>query len=242
MSKLRDVLEQIEKHGELRDVCGTRYEKSRLLAPAIRRHLICVEPRRGRYELTPAGRQRLDGMRSAAPRRPMVVRCGILSCVMVIVGLSVGGLHLPFGRMPPGTAPASEPSPDKGWAMVRAVDDLKGSLPADPATDAVNPGQSTPTTTSDPESALPKSAMDGNPTGPAASGDDAGQRVTKGAKKRRRAHSSVDRRERVAETGGSRFNGPLFGDQNLRRGRSHDSWPGPSNRYRDERYPAAPLR
>jgi hypothetical protein len=75
---LREVLEQIELYGELRDFCGTRYEKGILLAPAIKRRLIALDKRRIKYELTPAGHQYLaksrarrsvpsPGLRSSAP-------------------------------------------------------------------------------------------------------------------------------------------------------------------------------
>jgi hypothetical protein len=247
MSKLRDVLEHVERYGELRDFCGTRYERDRRLAPAIRRRLIRVEARRGRYELTPAGRRRLDAMRSRTPRRTVAVRCGILSCLMslVIAGLYLGGLRLPIGGMVPGTATGSQPSPDKAPTMVGVIDDLKVSLPADSEPHATGPGHSTPAPTPRSDSAMvppSSSATEGNPTGAAASGDDVGQRVTRTAKKRRRAPAPGDRRERVGESGASGHNAPLFGELNLRRGRSPDSGPGPSTPYRDDRYPAAPLR
>jgi hypothetical protein len=236
MSKLGHVLEQIESYGELRDVCGTRYEKSRLLAPAIGRGLIRVEPRHGRHELTPAGRQRLDAMRAGTPRRSIAMRCGILGCAMglVVTGLYLGGLRLPFGRTLPDT-PTALPSPDTGWAAVPAGDDLKGLLPADRDARAVGRGQPSPAAASGPP------AANGDSTGVAAV-DHAGQGVPKGAKKVRRAHALVGRRERVGDSGASGFNAPVFGQPNPRRGRSRDSWLGSSTPYRDERYPAAPMR
>jgi hypothetical protein len=237
MSKLRHVLEQIESYGELRDVCGTRYEMSRLLAPAIGRGLIRVEPRRDRHELTPAGRQCLDAMRAGTPRRSIAMRCGILSCAigLVLTGLYIGGFRLPFARTLPGSPTTSAPSPDTGWAMVPAGDDRKGSLPADRDARAVGPGQPAP-------AALSSSpAANGDSTG-VATADPAGQGVPKRAKKARRSHALVGRRERVGESGASRFNAPVFGEPNPRRGRSRDSWPGSITPYRDDRYPAALVR
>ena len=209
MSKLRHVLEQIERYGELRDFCGTRYEKSRLLAPAIGRRLISEEPRRGRHELTPAGRQCLEAMRAGTPRRSISTRCGILACAMglVVTGLYLGGLRVPFGRMLAGPPTASAPIPDTGRET--AVDDLKGSSPADRDARAVGPDRPVPAAASIPP------AANGNSTGVAAV-DPAGQGVPKRAKKARRAHASVHRRE--------------------------DPWPGPITPYRDERYPAALVR
>jgi hypothetical protein len=85
---LRSLLEQIERYGELRDAGWTRYQKSVLLGPAVKRRFISWEIRRGRYELTQKGRRRLEKMRCDRRDPTGGLSWGIL---VGVVGLAVVG-------------------------------------------------------------------------------------------------------------------------------------------------------
>jgi hypothetical protein len=99
--KLRAVLEQIERYGELRELGGTRYEKSALLAAASKRRLVSWDKRRNKHELTPAGRKRLADIRAGVRTWPNGLRSAMLiGATLGATGLAAAGLYVDAFRLP----------------------------------------------------------------------------------------------------------------------------------------------
>ena len=221
----RGVLERIEKYGELRDISRTRYEKSLLLAPVIKRRLISSETGRGKYELTPAGRQHLAKMRTGRLGPPVTLRWGVLICV---TGLAVAWLCVDA----------------LGPAMAPVVDELRPSLRSDSDPNSLRTAgpmiAMTPSSTKAEEViAEPSSPA---PTGTVAPLDHNGQQATRSSKGSRTAHGSADRRKRVAEFNVSRSSPFMFGGKDRGQTRWASGWLSHSSPYRDERYDALPVR
>jgi len=113
--KLRAVLEQIESYGELRDLGGTRYEKSALLAGVSKRRLIAWEKRRNKYELTPAGHKRLADIRAGVRPWPPGLRSAmVIGATLSVAGLAIAGFYFDAIRLPFGGPTSAAAVPMRG--------------------------------------------------------------------------------------------------------------------------------
>lgn len=208
--QLRYILEQIERCGEIRDVCGTRYEKRILLAPAIKRRLIALDKRGSKYELTPRGQQYLQKKRGPSSARSASLRSGALICLaaLAVAGFSVEALA-------PTTAPIND-EPSLTSVSPSGTEAPKVGQTA-LGTTAVNQGRNEIVASSSPSVASPAAA----PTG--------GIKSAAGSRKSHLANSVGHRKRR---TENARYRPWRWkGQRQLTRGS-----PNSSSTYHDERY------